>query len=71
MKKTIKQSGIIAISAHCKTCGQHWKVGAVALDALRHHDSTGHHIYVEQTIWWSRASKPLKKPSGTPPSKPS
>lgn len=57
VKKSGKDSGIIAVSGCCLDCGEKWNDGATALNAIRHHESTGHHVRVEQTIFWERFAK--------------
>ncbi len=57
VKKSGKDSGIIAVSGHCLDCGETWTDGATALNAIRHHENTGHHVRVEQTIFWERFTK--------------
>ncbi len=64
VKKFIKSSGITHVHGHCLDCGLKWDTGQTALLAIKHHDATGHHVRVEQTIWWERHSTttPAKKP---------
>lgn len=57
IKKSGKDSGIITVSGECLDCGENWTDGATALNAIRHHETTGHHVRVEQTIFWERFSK--------------
>ena len=49
-----KKSGMIAASGRCLACGLVFSSGSPALEAIRHFESTGHHIRVEQTIYWER-----------------
>lgn len=56
--KYIKKSGITDVAGHCLECGEKWEGGQTALTAIRHHEATGHHIRVNQTIWWERLSAP-------------
>ena len=60
---TIKESGAIAVHGICFDCD--WKIegGATAMQATKHHETTGHHIRVEQSIWWERKCKPGTKPT--------
>ncbi|MCF8245521.1 MAG: hypothetical protein K9J37_13605 [Saprospiraceae bacterium] len=62
LKKFIKNSGITNVHGHCLDCGEKWNGGQTALLAIKHHQATGHHIHVEQAIWWERRSKPEKAP---------
>lgn len=53
-----KSSGIITVSGSCLTCGEAWSEGQTALRAIAHHEATGHHVRVEQKIFWERFTKP-------------
>ena len=53
-----KSSGIINVEGHCLDCGENWSGPSTAMTALRHHEATGHHVRVEQTLFWERFTKP-------------
>jgi hypothetical protein len=55
--KSSKNSGIIAVSGTCLDCGEKWNTGQTALLAIKHHEATGHHVRVEQTLFWERFTK--------------
>ena len=52
-----KSSGIITVSGICLDCGEKWESGQTALLAIKHHEATGHHVRVEQTLFWERFTK--------------
>ncbi len=54
MNQLAKTAGILTVASYCKDCKQSWKGGNAVFDAIAHHESTGHNIRVEQTIFWER-----------------
>jgi hypothetical protein len=45
-----KRSGLLAVLAHCVTCGWESEARNAAGNAARHAAATGHHVQVEQTV---------------------
>jgi hypothetical protein len=58
MGKSAKTSGVIRTHGHCLDCAEKWSGGQTAMQAIRHHEATGHRIRVEQVIWWEWHTKP-------------
>ncbi len=48
-----REAGVSTIG-YCKDCKARWQGSNAAYDAIAHHESTGHNIRVEQTIFWER-----------------
>lgn len=62
MKKSIKILGFEDARGTCLHCGISWSGQDAALDAITHHDATGHRVRVEQTIWWERSKQETASP---------
>ena len=57
----------VSTIGYCKDCKARWQGSNAAYDAIAHHESTGHNIRVEQTIFWERrAVRSLRSAVGSP-----
>lgn len=56
MTQPAKTAGVLTVASYCKDCHESWEGRNAPYDAIAHHEQTGHHIRVEQTIFWERKS---------------
>jgi hypothetical protein len=54
MERTVKHIGFEDAHGRCLQCSLQWSGEHAATDAIAHHNATGHHVRVEQTLWWER-----------------
>lgn len=56
-----REAGVSTIG-YCKDCRASWQGSTAAYEAIAHHESTGHNIRVEQTIFWERRTVGNQQP---------
>lgn len=62
MTQPAKTAGVVTVASYCKDCHESWEGRNAPYDAIAHHEQTGHHIRVEQTIFWERKFEAERKP---------